>query len=347
MTRAVSRRFVLAAGGVAAASTLLPARMAMAQDLTTVKFGSINATSDAGVFLADEFGFFVKEGIKIAINTIQDAPALTAAIATNQLDVAGISVTPGLFTAPEQGINLRIVGDKQSFSPGFGSTKLVVRSASAGADEKATVEGLRGKTFAINSKGAITYYFTDKLLGKYGLTEKDVNLVELSYANIATSLRGGRIEAGSLIEPFVTQVVGDGTGKLLGGDLLEFVPGGQMSVTPLVYSEGFRGKKDLANAFMRAYFMGVRAYNDAFVKNIDKERVIKVIADRTRVSADLVRNSFLPGLDPNQRINAQAFLAVEDFYASKGLIRNKLENLDNLVDTSFADAALAALGEYK
>jgi len=334
------------AAGIAMSVALLPVG-ATAQDLKSVRFGSINATSDAGVFLADEFGYFKDEGLKVEITTIDNAPALTAAIATNQLDVAGISVTPGLFAATSQGINLRIVGDKQSFSPGFGSTKIVMRKGVQGTDEKSIVEALKGKTVAINSKGAITYYFIDKLLGKYGLSQSDVNLVELSYPNIATALRDDRVEVGTLIEPFVTQVVGKGEGAILGGDLLEFVPGGQMSVTPLVYSEGFRANKATAEAFMRAYMRGVRAYNDAFVKNKDKDKVVKIIADRTRVSPDLVANSFLPGLDPNQRINSEAFLAVEKFYADKGLIRNPTGNLDNLVDTSFADAALAKLGEYK
>ncbi len=343
----LSRRFVLRAGGLSAVALALPPVAGLAQDLEVVRFGSINATSDAGVFLADALGFFADEGIKVEINTIDNAPALTAAIATNQLDVAGISVTPGLFTATEQGINLRIVGDKQSFSPGFGSTKLVVRTGAVLGSEQETVESLRGKTIAINSRGAITYYFMSKLLEKYGLTEADVNLVELSYGNIATALRDGQIEVGSLIEPFVTQVLATGEGELIGGDLLEFVPGGAMSVTPLVYSEGLRERREVAEAFMRGYFRGVRAYNDAFVKGIDKDRVIGIIAERTRVSPELIASSFLPGLDPDQTLNGEAFLAIQHFYASKGLVREPAQNLDNLVDTSFAEAARAALGEYQ
>lgn len=343
----VSRRNFLRVSGVSAASLWIAPSIPFAQDLVTVRFGSINATSDAGVFLADEFGYFAEEGVQVEINTIDNAPALTAAIATNQLDVAGISVTPGLFTATEQGINLRIVGDKQSFSPGFGSTKLVVRTGAVLRSEDETVESLRGKTVAINSRGAITYYFMCKLLEKYGLTENDVNLIELSYGNIATALRDGQIEVGSLIEPFVTQVTGEGAGELIGGDLLEFVPGGRMSVTPLVYSEGLRERRDIAEAFMRGYIRGVRAYNDAFVKDINKERVIKIIAGRTRVSPDLIRNSYLPGLDPNQELNGEAFLTIQNFYASKGLIREPADNLDNLVDGSFVEAALAVLGVYQ
>jgi hypothetical protein len=46
---------------------------------------------------------------------------LTAAVVTNQIDVAGISLTPGLSAAVRQDMNPRLVGDKQSLRPmGFG-----------------------------------------------------------------------------------------------------------------------------------------------------------------------------------------------------------------------------------
>lgn len=340
------RRFSTGAAFAAASFIAGGNRMLSAAPLETVRVGTINATSDAGVFLAQEFGYARDEGLEIVINTITSAPAIVAAVATSQIDVGGISVTPGLFAAVDQGINLRIVGDKQSFSPGFGSTKLVVRKAVVKGSEKETVEGLRGKTVAVNSRGAITFYFTAKLLQKYGLSLKDVNLVELSYPNIAVALSSGTIDVGSLIEPFVTKSIKSGDTQLIGGELLEFVPGGRMSVTPLVYSEGMRKKKPIADAFMRSYIRGVRAYNDAFVKGIRKDEVIAIIAKRTQVAEDIVRDSFLPGLDPDQRVNVEALNVVENFYASQGRVRNVID-ASKIVDMSFADAAVAALGTYK
>lgn len=335
-------------GTVVAAATFIAggSRKLSAASLETVRVGTINATSDAGVFLAQEFGYARDEGIEIVINTITSAPAIVAAVATNQIDVGGISVTPGLFAAVDQGINLRIVGDKQSFSAGFGSTKLVVRKAVVKSTEKETVESLRGKTVAVNSRGAITFYFMFKLLQKYGLSLKDVNLVELSYPNIAVASSNKTIDCGSLIEPFVTKSIQSGDTQIIGGELLEFVPGGQMSVTPLVYSEGMRRKKKVAGAFMRAYIRGVRAYNDAFVKSIRKDEVMAIIAKRTQVDEKIIRESFLPGLDPDQRVNVGALNAVEKFYAEQGSIRNVID-AGKIVDMSFADAALASLGPYK
>jgi acetamidase/formamidase len=42
---------------------------------------------------------------------------LTAAVVTNQIDVAGISLAPRLFAAVRQNTNLRLVGYKQSLRP--------------------------------------------------------------------------------------------------------------------------------------------------------------------------------------------------------------------------------------
>jgi NitT/TauT family transport system substrate-binding protein len=340
------RQFSVAAAALTGTTVLGGRRSAYAADVPKVRIGTINASSDAGVFLTQEFGYAKDEGLEIDVQTITSAPAIVAAVATNQIDVGGISVTPGLFAAVEQGINLRIVGDKQSFSPGFGSTKLMVRKAAVKGSEEETVEGLRGKTIAVNSRGAITFYFMAKLLEKYGLKLSDVRLTELSYANIAVALSNGSIEAGSLIEPFVTKSLKTGDTQLIGDGLLQFIPGGHMSVTPLVYSEKFRQNKALAEAYMRAYVRGVRAYNDAFKKGIRKEEVIGIIADRTHVSKDIIRDSFLPGLDPNQQMNIAALNAVEQFYASQGRVRNVID-ASKIVDMSFAEAAVAKLGVYK
>ncbi|MDF2116985.1 ABC transporter substrate-binding protein [Roseiarcaceae bacterium H3SJ34-1] len=313
---------------------------------TRVSFGSINATSDAGAYLADAFGYCREEGLEIAFQVIQNAPAIIAAVATSQLDVGGLSVTPGLFTAPQQGIDLRIVGDKQSFSRGFGSTKIVVGKTSLRPTEAETVQGLKGKTVAINSKGAITFYLVAKLLEKHGMSLRDINLVEQSYANISVGIITGNIDAGTLIEPFVTKAIEQAGAQLVDPDLLDLIPDGQMSVTPLVYSEKFRARKDVANAFMRAYVRGVRAYNDAFVKGIRKDEVIAIIAKRTDVDAKLIEKSYLPGLDPNQKLNLAGFEAVQAFYASQGLVRKPIKVAD-VVDDSFAKAAVQSLGEYK
>lgn len=68
--------------------------------LKVVRFGSVGGMTDAGLYLADQRGYFEQAGIKVNFKRMDSGPALTNAVATGQLDVAGISVTPPAFSAP-------------------------------------------------------------------------------------------------------------------------------------------------------------------------------------------------------------------------------------------------------
>ncbi len=100
---------------------------AIAATPRTLKYGSIGGTTDAGIFIGQELGYFQDVGLVIDYQRLESAGALIAALATGQLDVAGISLTPGMFASVQQGIKLRIVGDKESIIPNFMATQFVVR----------------------------------------------------------------------------------------------------------------------------------------------------------------------------------------------------------------------------
>ena len=88
--------------------TLLPAAfalslgiittLALAQTPTVIKFASVGGITDAPLYLAEEYGLFAKAGLKIEMQRMTSAPNLMTAVATGQLDAAGISITPGLYS---------------------------------------------------------------------------------------------------------------------------------------------------------------------------------------------------------------------------------------------------------
>jgi NitT/TauT family transport system substrate-binding protein len=129
-----------------------------------IRFASVGGITDAPLYLAEELGLFAKAGISVKRQRMNNAPTLLTAIATDQLDVAGISVTPGLFTSVQQGVQIRIVGDKQSLRPGFSATRLVIRSDLAKGSEAETVAALKGKSVAVSAKASQVYMLLVKLL---------------------------------------------------------------------------------------------------------------------------------------------------------------------------------------
>jgi NitT/TauT family transport system substrate-binding protein len=321
----------------------LSTSLAFAQT-TTVRFGSVGGATDAGVYIADELGYFKEAGLAIEMQRMGNAPSLTTAIATNQLDVAGISITPGLYTAIQQSLNLRIVGDKQSIRPGFSATRVVVKPELVKGTEAETIKGLKGKKFAISARAAAVYMLLQRLLAKHGMTLNDVQIVELAYPNMLAAMASGAVDAALNLEPFLSQTVQAGVGKVV-HDLIELVPDRNATIVPLVYSENF-AKTPAAQRFMTAYMKGVRVYNDAFGANRDKERIIEVIAKRGKIDAKVIREGFTAGLDPNQGVNIAALEAFQKFFVEQNMIRTPVD-VNRIVDTSFAKAAIQALGPYQ
>jgi NitT/TauT family transport system substrate-binding protein len=311
-----------------------------------VRFGSLGGLTDAGVYLADELGFFKEEGIDLKTMRMANAPALVAALATDQLDVSGLALTPGLFAAQRQGIALRLVGDKQSFRPGFAATRLVVRSDLLKATPRESIQGLRGKIVAVSSKGSTSYANAIRMLKEAGVEPSEVKWKELKFGSMATALSSRAIDAAYLIEPYLTKLIMAGTCKDVSnvGKLGE--KGASRLAVPIVYSETFAQKKKEAQGFMNAYMRGVRVYNDAVIKGKDKEKVYEILARRAGVDLTVVRNAFPAGLDPDQEVNLDTIKEIEQFYIDQGFLKEKAD-LSKLVDTSFAEAAVKKFGHYQ
>ena len=343
-----TRKTALGAGAAAilgaAASTLVP-RSARAQSTTTLQFASVGGITDAGIFLAEEYGYFSSAGIAVNRQIIPTAPGLITALAANQLDVAGISVTPGLFAAAERDINIRITGDKQSYHNGFSATRFIVRPPLLKGNLAATVTGLRGKTLAVSSKASATYFLLVKMLEKFGLSTSDVKIVEVAFPNMDPAFTTGAIDGAISLEPYLTATLRAGDAKMA-SDLVEFAPGGTMVIVPMVYSEQLAKNRALGNAFMKAYTQGVRAYIDAIYKNKNKDKVFEIIARRSKIDEAVVRASYPFWIDPNQRVNTSAMDVLQTFFMDQQMLTTRID-LTKIVDPSFAEAAVASLGTYR
>jgi NitT/TauT family transport system substrate-binding protein len=312
-----------------------------------VKFASVGGMTDAGVYLAEELGFFKNANLKVEMQRIPNAPSLTTAIATNQIDVAGISVTPGLYASVQQGMNLKIVGDKQSMRPGFAATQLVMRTELGKGSEAENVKALVGKKVAVSAKPSISYMLLVALLKKYGLAQDSIQAVELSYPNMMPALASGAVDAAVSLEPFLSQAIQSKVAIPV-SDLVEVTPGKGSSVVPLVYSENMIKRHEVAQNFMTAYMQGVRVYNDAFSpgKSKDREKVVEIIARRAGVNAKVVREANKGGLDPNQLVGIPELEAFQKFFVEQNYLRQPID-VAKIVDQSFAKAVVAKLGEYK
>jgi len=320
---------------------LFPAH-AFATDL--VKVSVYQSVSDAGIYIAADKGYFAEQGIAIETVQLDSVSSVVTALASGQVDVAGGAPSAAIYNATRQGIGIKIVADKGSMEAGAGYIGLVIRNAVA--DQIKSPADLRGRNVALAGFGVGTTneIAMSEMLGGLGLKESDIALQNLSFGDSFAALASGSVDAAYLIEPLMQSAEQKGIGKrLVTGD--EMYPNQQVAV--LLYGPDFAARRaDTAQRFMVAYLKGVRDYNNAFRKNIDRAAIAAILSRNTTVKTPaLYDKMIMPGLDPNGSVNAAGMFNDMHWFLAKGYLKEAVD-VSKAIDTSFAQDAVQKLGKY-
>ncbi len=338
------RSVLLTRRAALAGAASLAAPHVRAASARRVIFSSVGGLTDAPFYIGSALGLWAEAGLDVQMMKFSSAPELMTATATSQVDASGISVTPGLFAAVQRGLKLRLVGDKQSLRPGFSATRLILKPALMRPSEAEMVAAMKGRKIALSARPSAVTMLLDDLMRKHGASLADIDVVELAYPNMFAALTTGAVEGAIDLEPFLSQAITAGLATHA-CDFTEFVPAAGGSIVPLVYSEGFIADRGRAQDFMTCYMRCVRLYNDAFVHGKDRERMIAITAKGAGIDEAAVRASYPAGLDPDQQLDRGFIDRLQRFFVRQKMLAQTID-LDGIIDTSFAEAARAALGPY-
>jgi NitT/TauT family transport system substrate-binding protein len=206
---------------------------------------------------------------------------------------------------------------------------------------------LRGRRVALPARGIPTEVLLSDWLRPAGLRVDDVEIVEMGFPDQLPAFASRNLDATVIPEPFQTRLVDQGLASVY-QQSYEVYPGFQ--VAEVMYSADFAQQQpDLARRFMTAYLRGVRVYNDAFVKGDAAARQVTIAAliQNTLVKdAALYDRMVFAFLDPNGHINLSSLADDQAYWLASGAQQAPID-LNALVDYSFADAAVQALGPYR
>jgi NitT/TauT family transport system substrate-binding protein len=311
----------------------------------TVKIATTPSISNGGRYIAMERGYFEQEGIEL-----EDVPSDTSAqlfpsLAAGQIDILSGGPTSGLFNAIAQGIPARMVLDQWTGYPGNEAGGIIVRKELVDSGRLREPADLRGLRVAMTSKGHVTEIVLDTVLKWGGLTWADVDPFELSYPNMNTALANNALDAGVSIEPYAAQAIATGFAHRWKA-WPEVVPNDAIAL--IMYSQAFAEEKnDVAKRYAKAYVRGLRDYDQARTKGVDREQVIgyfqKHTGLRDRATYDFVP---WPSSNPDGRLPLPAIAAAQDWFYDHGYVQTKVD-LSRVVDNQFADYAVAQLGPYQ
>src|ERR1700759_3227311 len=139
----------LVAGFALAASLGLAGRV-QAQELT---IGTIGASSDAPLFIADAMGYYAEQGLKVKFVRFDSAAKSIPSVGSGEVDVGSGASSAGLYNAAARGIGIKIVADKARNAKGYGFQAIMARTDLIDSGKVKSIKDLKGFKFAISANG--------------------------------------------------------------------------------------------------------------------------------------------------------------------------------------------------
>jgi len=330
------RRLVL----VVLAWLLLDPAFVFAQDRPRV--GVLKLTSSAPIFVGVEKGFFKEFGVEPALVYFQAAAPISTAVAAGQIDVGATGLTAATYNIVLGGEKMWIVADKGREWPDHRLTAIVVHKDLYDAGVRGIAD-LKGKRIGITQLGSTFHYQIGNILEKDGMSLKDVSIVPLqAMAAALEALRGKQIDAVILPQPFPGRAEADGFGRIIawGGDLFPW------QIATVFYSGKFASDRARAVNFMKGYVKSSRHYHDAVLagkQGAAYDEVVAVTARYTGAPVGVIKLG-LPYQDRSGRLWVEDIARQMTWWQRHGFIKATMP-LKDIVDTSFVEAAVKALGD--
>lgn len=233
--------------------------------LTTLKVGTIGIGSDAAIKLAIDKGFFKEQGLDVKTSVVANPPAGIAAAQSGQLDLTYTPSIP-LLNALANNVPLTVVAAADGYSEQAMSTKDMTKVDDTGllVQKDSPIQrpkDLEGKSVSVPARKAQLEVTVSKLIKDDGGDPSKVNWMVLDPASALQSLNSGRVDAASLVAPFVSKAVSQGD-RLLASPGVEFFKAGAVGLWVTGKSalakerkaiEGFRTAMYKANAYANGH----------------------------------------------------------------------------------------------
>lgn len=173
-------------------------------DAGTLSIGHTTWVGYGPLYLARDLGYFKEQGLEVNLQVIEDASLYMAGIAAGKLNGSASTIDEILkYRSPDFCFKAVAALDES-----YGGDGLLV-------DKSITsVAQLKGKTVAMN-EGSTSEFWFSYVLGKAGLSLKDVTISNMTADDAASAFIAKRVPAAVTWEPNLTNVRKSGQGSVL------------------------------------------------------------------------------------------------------------------------------------
>lgn len=254
--------------------------------------------------VAQENGFFKKEGVNITIHKFYSANERDAAFQSENLDGTILDYT-GAAIQLAGGVKLKITSQCDG-------TFVLIAGKDSGVK---SVNDLEGKHLAV-SRNTVIDFCTDLVLQKAGIGLDDIEKVEINKIPLRLEmLRNGKIDATMLPDPFATLALQDGNRSII--DIREL----DLHVTGIAFHEKvIEQNSKTINSFYRAYNQAVVLLNSEPANSFHS-----ILISDIGIPAELVSQIKLPNYSMAQLPKERDLEKVEHWLKTKNLVSSDFD----------------------
>ena len=191
-------------------------------------------------YVAQEMGFFKDEGVDVNFVIMEDTAIKIGAMFAGQIDIAASTSDEfPIYLKPGKAVRYFMAVDYSNGGDGVVASKDIT-----------DIAGLKGKTVAFE-QGTISQFFLNVLLKKAGLTQADVEAVNMTATDAGTAFVAGQVDAAVTWEPALSLGVNSPNGHLLASS--KELPGVIVDVLAVTADTAEAKEADL-RAFARAWY---------------------------------------------------------------------------------------------
>jgi aliphatic sulfonates family ABC transporter substrate-binding protein len=223
--------------------------------------------------IARELGYLKEEGLDVEYSIFSYGPPIIEAFTSRSVDFGLLGDLPA-YAGIANGVDITILGTYSTSAIHIG---LAVRDA---ANIK-KFSDLRGKKISVpfgsNSQPLLYLY-----LERGGLSDTDLEVINLSFPDSVSSIVAGRIDATVISEPFLSQALKPGTGV----SLLATAEGIKLFVNPLI------GRGDFVKRYPKQTAKLLRAWNKAGLwAKANREEAAKIVSQEYGLDLEVIQSN--------------------------------------------------------
>lgn len=234
-------------------------------DLQILNVGVVPSLSLGYLSVGEKQGFFAEQGIQLNITPVDSGPTVITGLVSGQYDLGYTAYAPPLL-AVAQGQQLRLVNHLDNVSKSGNNGGVVVKAGGSITSWKDLV----GKKIGVNAPRSLGVLEIQGSIAKDGgdaSTPDKLQLVPLPFNQIADQVESGAVDAGFLLEPFLTAAEQKSGLVNLGDPAITFLP----TTTPVggifTSAKTEESKSDLIKRFQTA-FAAAAAYGNTHLDEV-------------------------------------------------------------------------------